>query len=149
MQRTMLKCPIVHAHCTNAHLFKILKKNKKDQFLYMLRAMHHFRIWTSGILSILKKVPDDHTRVPFEPYGITSISIVFNRNSLVCGFHSISPNVQAWEYVQAESLANGLGRCSARELVGQLKYIVTMALELICIRLLELLNWRWYKLWWY
>ena len=48
-----------------------------------------------GILSILKKVPNDHTRVPFDPYGIAIISVVFDRNSVVCGFHSISPNVQA------------------------------------------------------
>ena len=146
MQRTMLKCPIVHAHCTSIQNPE--KEQKGSVSLYAVSDAP-LQNGSCGILSILKKLPDHHTRVPFEPYGITSISIVFNRNSLVCGFHSISPNVQAWEYVQAESLANGLGRCSARELVGQLKYIVTMALELICIRLLELLNWRWYKLWWY
>ena len=57
MQRTMLKCPIVHAHCTNAHLFKILKKNKKDQFLYMLRAMHHFRMGPEEFYQFLKRCP--------------------------------------------------------------------------------------------
>ena len=52
MQRTMLKCPILHAHCTS-----IQNPEKEPKGSVSLYAMHHFRMGPVEFYQFLKKCP--------------------------------------------------------------------------------------------